>query len=868
MKSDDRAWRVPQPARNPSYPDPSQGNSWAVDTSQYGGVDVAETWPGRLAPEDPLSTEPPAGDGGGSGPTNGGDGGEAGGRRDGNGTGRGRRARRGRRPRSRPQDPRWARPALLVLLAGTAVLYLWDLGVSGYGNSFYAAAVQAGTLSWKAFFFGSLDASNYITVDKPPASLWMMALSGRIFGFSSWSMLVPNALCGVASVGLLYATVRRVAGPAVGLAAGAILALTPVAVLMFRFNNPDALLVLLLVLAAYCVTRALENASWRWLTVAGVVLGFGFLTKMLQAFLVLPAFAIAYLIAAPTRLRSRIGHVLLSGAGIVVGAGWWVVATMLWPASSRPYFGGSGNNSVLGLAFGYNGLGRIFGGDGNGGRGRPSGQAADALRSLGSGAVGDAATMPGGGTARAVEGIAGGPAGGPTGGRGGGGFGRATGITRMFSDSFGAQISWLLPAALILLVGGLWVTRRAPRTDRTRAALVIWGGWTLVTGLVFSYMKGTIHEYYSIALAPGIAGTVALGAWTLWRSREQLVSSALLGLSCGVTAVWAFVLLGRTDWQPWLRYPVLMSGLLAALLILAWQRLTAGNEDRDAALMPAGRTTPARRALVIVALVAAVFGTIGAPAAYGLETANTPHTGAIPLAGPASAGRGFGGAGGPGAAFGGRNFPGAGPEGAGTMSGNGEFGGFGGPAGQDGGGFGGPGASGGQPAGNGPNGSTENGQPATGGGTTAEGQRGAARQFGGMGGDAQANSVLVTDLKSNSGLYRWVAATGTAQTASALELASGGLPVMAIGGFTGSDDAITLARFQQYVAAGEIHYYLGEGGGMGRMGGMGGGVLSQISSWVESHFQSVTVGGQTVYDLTKPLSSSTTSTQSSGTTVS
>ena len=201
------------------------------------------------------------------------------------------------------ESPRWVRPAVGVLLAATAVLYIWGLSASGWANAFYSAAVQAGATSWKAFFFGSSDASNFITVDKTPASLWVMEISARIFGVNSWSILVPQALEGVAAVGLLYLTVRRWFGPAAGLIAGATLALTPVAVLMFRFNNPDALLTLLLIAGAYAVTRALEAASWRWLAFAGALVGFGFLTKMLQALLVVPAFALVYLIAAPTRFR-------------------------------------------------------------------------------------------------------------------------------------------------------------------------------------------------------------------------------------------------------------------------------------------------------------------------------------------------------------------------------------------------------------------------------------------------------------------------------------------------------------------------------------------------------------------------------------
>ncbi|OHV43368.1 glycosyltransferase family 39 protein [Pseudofrankia sp. BMG5.36] len=823
MTSDQGAWGAP---RYSAGQNPVADHPYPVDPSQ---VAVVDTWPGRhrlagspvagpAVAEPPVVDPPPGETPPGAPPRRGGT------RRARSGGAAGRPGRFTRLVRGRPEDPRWARPALLVLLAATAVLYLWDLGASGYGNSFYAAAVQAGTLSWKALFFGSIDSSNYITVDKPPASLWMMALSGRVFGFSSWSMLVPNALCGVASVGLLYAAVRRVAGPAVGLAAGALLALTPVAVLMFRFNNPDALLVLLLVVGAYCVTRALEVASWRWLGLAGLAVGFGFLTKMLQAFLVLPVFALVYLIAAPTRLRARIGHVLAGAAGVIVGAGWWVLATVLWPASSRPFIGGSGNNSVLGLAFGYNGLGRIFGGDGNGGGGGPGGMASEALSALGStgqqytGGLGVAGGAAGYGSAAsdAVGGVFGGAPG--AGAGGGGGFGGTAGLGRLFNENFGAQISWLIPAALILLVGGLWATRRAARTDRARAALILWGGWLVVTGVVFSYMEGTIHEYYTVALAPGLAGTIALGARELWRTRNEIVSRVLLALSVGVTSVWSYVLLGRTDWQSWLRIPVLVVGLVGAVALLLW---------------PVLRRSPVRRSAAVLALAAVIFGTLGAPTAYALETASVPHTGSIPLAGPSSGG-GPGGGGAPGqGATNGQEGASSGQSGA--------------PNGQE----------GAPPSG-------QEGAPNSQGSATSgqEGDlTGQERGFGGGAGfgggmEEQADGAVTQLLTSGSDGYRWVAAVGSAQSAASLELATGGLPVMAMGGFSGSDEVLTLDQFKQYVADGKIHYYLGGGGGGGFGGGPGGGggANAQIASWVQETFTSVTVGSQTVYDLTKPAS--------------
>src|SRR6201992_3013527 len=269
----------------------------------------------------------------------------------------------------------WQRLALPTLLVVTAVAYRTDLSASGYSNSFYAAAVQAGTKSWKAFFFGSIDSSNYVTVDKPPASLWVMALSGRIFGFSSFSMLAPQALEGVAAVGLLYAAIKRWFGTGAGLAAGALLAATPVAALMFRFNNPDALLVLLLGPAAYCLPRALERAGTRWVVAAGTMIGFAFLAKMMQAFLVLPAFALVYVVAAPTGLRRRAVQTLAGGLAVVVSAGWRVAIVALWPAASRPMIDGSPDNSILNLITGYNGLGRIFGSSGGGGMGGGGGGA-------------------------------------------------------------------------------------------------------------------------------------------------------------------------------------------------------------------------------------------------------------------------------------------------------------------------------------------------------------------------------------------------------------------------------------------------------------------------------------------------------------
>ncbi|MEU6193818.1 glycosyltransferase family 39 protein [Streptomyces sp. NPDC047061] len=702
--------------------------------------------------------------------------------------------------RGRPEDPRWARPAFFGLLLVTAVLYFYNLSVNGYSNSFYSAAVQAGTKSWKAMFFGSLDAGNAITVDKPSAFMWPMEIAARIFGLNSWTILGPEVLMGVGTVAVVYASVRRRFSPAAGLIAGAVLALTPVAALMFRFNNPDAMLALLMALACYFVVRAVEDGRTKWLVWAGVAIGFAFLAKTLQAFLILPALAFVYAAVGPHTWKKRIGQLALATGALVVAGGWWVAIVELWPASSRPYIGGSQDNSFLSLTFGYNGLGRISGDE--------------------TGSVG--------------------------GGGGGTGSGRwgATGWSRMFNDEIGSQISWLIPAALILLVAGLVATRRLKRTSVTRASFLVWGGSLLMTMIVFSYMAGIFHQYYTVALAPYIAAVVGMGAGLLWEKRAELWASITLATAVVSAAVWGYVLLDRTStYLPWLKYLVLIGGLAAALGLIF-----AGRISRQLALGAAA-----------VGLVAALAG----PTAYTLSTVSSAHTGSIPTAGPAGASSmGFGGGGGPGGGRGGTgNGGGFGQNqqgGTGTTPGQGQNGTGGFPGGGTGGtgGFG-----GGMPGQNqqGGNGTTQNG---TGGFPGGNGTSEAGGMGGGMGGGAGGllNGATVSSeakalLQKNSSQYTWVAAAIGAQNAASYQLSTGDA-VMAIGGFNGTDPSPTLAQFEKYVADGKIHYFISSGTGGGGMGGSSSGTSSQISSWVEKNFKKVTVGSSTFYDLTQKASSS------------
>ncbi|MGW4528682.1 ArnT family glycosyltransferase [Amycolatopsis sp. NPDC004378] len=499
-----------------------------------------------------------------------------------------------------PSKPGYGRAeivALSVLLLGTAAILLWQLSEAGWGNSYYASAVQGMSQSWKAFLFGSFDAENAITVDKPPAGLWLMALSARLFGFSVLSVLVPQVLLGVGSVAVLHAAVRRAAGPLGGLIAGAALAVTPVAVMIFRYDNPDVVLVFVLVAAAYAVVRALEKGSTRWLVVAGVFVGLAVLTKMGQGLLTLPAVAAAYLYAAPVPLWRRLRQLLLAGLALVVSAGWWFLLVELWPADSRPYIGGSKSNSAWDLAVGYNGATRLFGPGSSGST--PSG--ASAMLETGS--------DPG----------------------------------RLFGGAIAGQSSWLLPAALVLGLAAIWVTRRAGREDRVRASLIVWGGWTVMTSLVFSLMP-FIHEYYTVALAPGIAGLTGVGFAVMWRRRDELWARVLLAVTALGTGVWSFVLLDRSaDFVPWLRWVLLVAALTAAIALLL-VRFRGG---------------------LFVAVAAAAITGLGGSTAYAVQTAGSTYHGGMPVAGPSTGSSSFG----PGSALGA-------PSASGGSPGSGMSGGF------------------------------------------------------------------------------------------------------------------------------------------------------------------------------------------------
>ena len=449
---------------------------------------------------------------------------------------------------------RWQRYALIAILALGTVLYGWAMWTGSWGNTYYTAAVKSMSLNLTNFLFGSFDPAGAVTIDKPPLALWPQVISVRIFGFHSWSVLLPQVIEGVAAIFLLHRTVRMWAGENAALIAALVFALTPITVMVTRTNNTDTMLVLTLVAAAYAFTRATKalepGRRTKWLLFAAFLIGCGFLAKMAAAYVVIPAFFAAYLVGSEAPWRRR--ALDLAGAAVVLLASslWWVAAVALWPGR-KPYIGGSTDGTALDLVLGYNGLGRVFGGEGTGN------------------AVPATGTPPQGG------GGPGGP-GGPGGGPGGASFGGEPGSGRMFNEAVGGQISWLLPVAIVTLVvaavlGFRRWRRSAPADTANRAGWVLWGGWLAVFAVVFSYQKGVFHPYYTIVMAPAIGAIIGAGAvWAFRRYRDpEGLGRFVLPAGVAVTAAWAWVLISRdTSWHGWLRYAVVIVALVAMLALV------------------------------------------------------------------------------------------------------------------------------------------------------------------------------------------------------------------------------------------------------------------------------------------------------------
>ncbi len=604
------------------------------------------------------------------------------------------------RPRSE-RHPSWYQqgratcsvPARAGIFGLTALLYTWNLSHIGMGNTFYAAAVKSGTESWKAFFFGAFDPGSFITVDKPPVALWVMELSGRIFGFSSWSMLLPQALAGLATVMVLYNLVRRWFGePAAALSSLAV-ALTPVAVVIFRFDNPDAILTLLLVLAMWAFWRAIETARTLWLVLSGALVGLAFLTKSLDAFIVVPALGLTYLWCGPPRLGRRIGQLGWAALAVLVSSGWWVTIVELWPNGARPYIGGSTDNSELNLIFGYNGLARVSG----------SGAAW-------SGTV----------------------------------FGGPEGLGRMFDRQLGGQISWLLPLAIVGLVGGCCLTRGRERIDREWGGFVLWGATLLTYFAVYDDARGIFHPYYTVLMAPAVAALAGAGTIALWRlGRQRLRWAWVLPASIVGTVVWADALLARASgYDTWVGPTVVVTGVASAALLFVHM------------VRPHGVSW-----LALVAGAVATASVLAGPAAYALTTVGNV-TDITAVAGPTA---------------------------------------------------------------------------------------GATRLWDG---NAQVSQRLIDYLERHQGSAKYMVAVYGSEEATPFILESG-RPVIAMGGFTGSDPAPTLREFKHLVETGKVYSVYDPWSLRGA-----GGSTGAVAAWVENHGTIVSSGaygggsgGGTLYDV-------------------
>ncbi|WP_405727189.1 glycosyltransferase family 39 protein [Streptomyces sp. NBC_01537] len=666
----------------------------------------------------------------------------------------------------KPEDPRWARPALWAILLLATALYAWNLTTIS-GNSFYNAAVYSGTKSWKAFFFGSLDAGNWSTVDKPPFALWMMGLSARIFGYGTWQLMLPQIAAGLGTVGLTYRLVRRDFGHVAATIAGLVVTLTPITVAITRDTNPDPILVCLMMLGAASLMKAVRTGRIMPLVWSGIWIGCAFNTKMMQAYVVLPAFFLVYLWAAKGSIGRRIRNLAVGTVALIVSSAWWMVIVDLIPASSRPYIGGSTDGTVWDLVIGYNGFGRIFG----------------ASSSVGS--QGNSAS-----------------------------FGGTAGIGRLFNSIMGGQISWLIPFAIVAVLGGLILIGRAPRTDAKRASLLLWGGWGAIHYLTFALAEGTFHPYYVTAMAPAIAALCGAGGVMLYKAFREGDAAKwawVLPVAIAASGIWSVVLLQRVSGSG-TAYTVaeIVAGAGSVLAILG---------------LLAGRFLGKNR-LVGIAALAAVVALLAGPTAYSLSAATSATNGTNPTAGP-STGGGMGGGGG---GMGG----GSAPSGTGAKSGSMP--------------------SGTKPTGNPPSGGMGGSSSSSSSSSTSSStQQQAGGGGGGMGGSV--SSDMITYLLKHQDGATWLVAVSNDQTASSIILASG-QPAMSMGGWSGNDNSMTLAKLKALVKAGKLHYIM-----VSSTGGQSSN--SEITAWVKKVGTEVKTSAYTTSSSSSSTSSTSTTTSTS-----
>jgi 4-amino-4-deoxy-L-arabinose transferase-like glycosyltransferase len=685
----------------------------------------------------------------------------------------------------------WYHRVLAAIVFLAAFCDLYQLNAEGYGNTYYAAAIKSMLQSWHNFFFVAFDPGGFVTIDKPPLGFWIQAASAKLFGFSGFSILLPEAIAGVVSVAILYHLVARAFGSVAGLLAALALALMPVSVVTNRNNTIDSLLTLVMLLAAWAVLKAAESGQRGWLLAGAALVGLGFNVKMLEAYLIVPALALLYLLAAPGRLQTRLKQLALAGAVLLVVSLSWVTIVDLTPASARPYVGSSQTNSEFELAFGYNGIQRLTGlFRGRGAPGRTTG-------------AGRAPTGTSSDTPDASRGTTAPP------NAGGGGFGFETGgpsPLRLINQELGGQVSWLLPLALLGLLAsgwGIWglgwrallarlrwrpaasatesggnvpVAGAAEASLRRRPqAFILFGMWFL-TEMVFFSVAGFFHSYYMVTMAPAVGALFGIGVVQLWRDFQHGEQGSdwrgwLLPLAFVLTALVQVHILANYPTQSAMLAPIVLVLSLGAATVLLAVCVRRAREQVLAtsgaappwgaslsALATPGLATPGLAARVpprardwlarmpsrlpIVTRTALVIGT-GA-----LLLAPTTWV-AISIAHPSG------------------NLPAAGPSQRNVFNAN----------------FG--------------------RNPGAGAGATD-----AARQ---PDDTTQVEARLVRYLEANRGTTRYLLATQSAMTASPFILQTG-QPVMALGGFSGSDPILTTDELVQRVADHDVRYFLLQGG--------------------------------------------------------
>ena len=499
--------------------------------------------------------------------------------------------------------PLWSRFALGCVLLISLFMDFFQLGQNGYGNLYYAAGVRSMTDSISNFFFVSLDPGGFVSVDKPPLGFWLQTISAQLLGFTPFSIFLPQALCGVLSVLLLYYLVRCHFGVIAGLVAALALAISPISVVSNRNNIIDGTLAFIMLLAAWAVIRAAESGKLRWLLLSGVFVGLGFNTKMAEGYLIVPALVLTYLLCAPRKVWTRLWHLSLFVVVFFALSLSWIVAVDLVPPSQRPYVGSTPNNSAVNLAFGYNGVGRFrINGD--------TFASSDASNTHSSTRV-TKTDRPS--TATRTQNTL--PASVSESGN--------PGLFRLIGPSLGGQLGWLLPFACIAIVALLLQRRLRFRSDRQQMGLVLWSFWLLTTGAFFS-LDGSFHQYYMVVTVPGLSALVGIGVAIMWQDyRSTSWRGWLLPLALVVTAATQiYILKSYPIWLHRLGRPIEVLTVVVVLVLFLFR------------VVPRLRLRTSVIRIASIALIVGLFTLLIAPTVWASYSVFQNTASAFPGAGP------------------------------------------------------------------------------------------------------------------------------------------------------------------------------------------------------------------------------------------